>query len=97
MGKFVDEAKIKNAGVNGVPHAHAGKHIPKMGSWATHVPKFDRSKCIKCHLCWIYCPDTAIKLNKDGTTRCDYGACKGCGTCASVCPTKCITMERHKG
>ncbi|MBU0662494.1 4Fe-4S binding protein [Candidatus Micrarchaeota archaeon] len=68
-----------------------------MGSWATHVPVFDRKKCIKCHLCWIYCPDTAIKINKDGTTRTDYSICKGCSVCAGVCPTKCITMKRHEG
>lgn len=95
--KFVDEGKIRNLGVKGVPHAHAGQHIPSRGSWATRVPEFERKRCIKCHLCWIFCPDTAIKINRDGTTRTDYGACKGCGICAAACPAKCITMKRHGG
>ena len=49
-----------------------------------------------CGLCWIYCPDDAVRLaEKDGkyTHAFDYDYCKGCGICANQCPTKCISME----
>ena len=49
-----------------------------------------------CGLCWIYCPDNAVKLiEKDGkySYEYDYDYCKGCGICANECPTNSIHME----
>ncbi len=65
------------------------------GSWRTFKPVVDHSKCINCLQCWIYCPDSSI-LAKDGKmTGFDYDHCKGCGICASICPVKCIKMEKN--
>ena len=65
----------------------------KTGGWRTYRPVMDKSKCVKCANCWMYCPDCAIKPGKDGFYEVDYNYCKGCGICASVCPAKCIAME----
>ena len=42
-----------------------------------------------------FCPENAVKRNKDGTVTIDYEYCKGCGICANVCKVKGITMERE--
>ena len=64
----------------------------KTGIWRTTKPVIDRSKCTKCLLCWVYCPDMAIKRKEDDSVEIDYDYCKGCGICAETCPTKAISM-----
>ena len=51
--------------------------------------------CVDCLLCWLYCPDSAVRL--DGTTFAgfDLDYCKGCELCADVCPTSAIAMVRR--
>ena len=65
------------------------------GSWRTFKPVVDKSKCIHCLQCWIYCPDSSV-IVKDGKMEgFDYEHCKGCAICASICPVKCIKMEKE--
>ena len=67
----------------------------KTGGWRTFKPIIDSEKCINCLQCWINCPDSSI-ITKDGKFGdFDYDHCKGCGICASVCPVKCIKMEKE--
>jgi len=68
----------------------------KTGSWRTFCPEINYSKCTKCTLCWVYCPDAAITRGEDDSPRIDYDYCKGCGICANECPTKAITMKREE-
>ena len=68
----------------------------KTGSWRTMKPIFHKDKCVKCLRCWIFCPEGAVKKNKDGTVSIDMDYCKGCGVCANVCKVKAITMEREE-
>ncbi|MFH1240289.1 MAG: 4Fe-4S dicluster-binding protein [Candidatus Diapherotrites archaeon] len=96
MSKIIPEEKLRSQGLKGVPYSVAGKNIPNRGSWRTHVPKFDDSKCIKCGLCWLQCPDNAIKEKKDGFYESDSRLCKGCFICAKICPVKAIEMVREK-
>ncbi|HIH21375.1 MAG: 4Fe-4S binding protein [Candidatus Diapherotrites archaeon] len=70
--------------------------MPDTGSWKTFRPVIDYGKCIKCMLCWVHCPDTAIKQRQDGFPYSKYIECKGCGACAEVCPVKCIEMQRNR-
>jgi pyruvate ferredoxin oxidoreductase delta subunit len=65
----------------------------KTGTWRAFKPVVDEAKCTFCLLCWIYCPDGAIKrLDNKGKISIDYDYCKGCGICASECPVKAISM-----
>jgi len=68
----------------------------KTGSWRSMVPVTDATKCIKCGLCWIYCPDSARFRMPDGTYETNFDYCKGCGVCARECPSRCITMIEEK-
>lgn len=56
----------------------------KTGSWRSMKPIYNKEKCVKCHLCYIYCPDSAIRKLEDGI-EIDYDYCKGCGICAYEC------------
>ena len=62
------------------------------GDWRTNRPIIDREKCINCLICWRYCPDASIIPDEGKFGSFDYKHCKGCGICASVCPTHAISM-----
>ena len=67
----------------------------KTSAWRDFRPTLDQSKCVKCLLCWIACPDACITRAEDGSVSIDYDYCKGCGICANECPRGAITMERE--
>jgi len=73
----------------------------KTGSWRALKPRWIKENCIQCLFCWIFCPDMAIKINKEEGKRedFDYDYCKGCGICALECPgrkgKKAIVMEKE--
>lgn len=67
----------------------------KTGNWRVFRPVLDKSKCVKCLQCWMFCPEATITRNKDDTISIDYEYCKGCGICANVCKVKAIAMERE--
>jgi len=64
----------------------------RTGDWRSQRPIFDNSKCIKCGLCQIFCPEGCIQQNDDGHFEANSFYCKGCGICARECPTRVITM-----
>ena len=67
----------------------------RTGDWRTHKPVVDPEKCIKCNICWKFCPDNAIypaDREQDKVISYDYEYCKGCGICARECPKGAITM-----
>jgi pyruvate ferredoxin oxidoreductase delta subunit len=66
------------------------------GKWRFVKPKIDYSKCSKCKICWLYCPEASIKIGSDGYPKIDYLYCKGCGICFQECPKNCITLEREE-
>lgn len=67
----------------------------KTGDWKSQQPVFDESKCIRCAVCWNFCPDMAIYRKKDGFFTANLDYCKGCGICAQECPTGCISMQEE--
>jgi len=70
--------------------------VNKTGEWRNMRPVLDRTKCIRCYICWKFCPDVSIKILPDGNIEHDYEFCKGCGICANECPKKAITMVREE-
>ncbi len=67
----------------------------KTAGWRSLKPIVDKNKCVKCGLCWAFCPDIAIKITKTGI-EIDYDYCKGCGICALQCPNHSITMQKEE-
>ncbi|MBI2850854.1 MAG: 4Fe-4S binding protein [Chloroflexi bacterium] len=67
------------------------------GGWRSQKPEYDNSKCNKCGLCYIYCPDCSITQQPDGFYKVDMFYCKGCGICAKECPRDVITMVPEAG
>ena len=65
------------------------------GEWRHQRPLVDCKKCNQCGLCWMYCPDNAIRPDED-CYAIDYKYCKGCGICAVECPKGAITLESEK-
>jgi len=68
--------------------------VNKTASWRNIRPVIDQEKCIKCMLCWKFCPEPSILIN-DEKIEIDYDYCKGCGICATECPKGAIRMEQE--
>ncbi len=67
----------------------------KTGNWRIFTPKLtDKSKCVKCGICYLYCPESTISLDKEGYPVVDYEHCKGCLICVHECRPK--AMEAGK-
>jgi len=64
----------------------------RTGDWRSQRPTYEFSKCIKCGICQIFCPEGCIGQNAEGCFEADMFYCKGCGICAKECPTGVITM-----
>ncbi len=66
----------------------------KTSSWRVIRPVINYEKCIKCMICWKYCPEPAIKIEEDKPVI-DYEYCKGCGICIVECPRGAIEAVRE--
>ena len=67
------------------------------GDWRSKHPVIDPAVCSaakqgreSCQLCWVYCPDACISRGAPPTIELAY--CKGCGICATECPSGAIEM-----
>jgi len=69
--------------------------LRQTGDWRTFKPTIDYVKCTECMICFDYCPESAIGIDKDGKLAIDYDNCKGCLICYKECPPKAITIERE--
>lgn len=54
------------------------------------TPSDDR--CAKCYMCIEACPYSAISVNEKGNIIVDLIKCRGCGTCAAICPSQAIEL-----
>lgn len=64
----------------------------RTGDWKSQHPVWDHQRCIKCGICYLFCPDFCIHENEEGYFEADLYYCKGCGICARECWTQAITM-----
>jgi 2-oxoacid:acceptor oxidoreductase delta subunit (pyruvate/2-ketoisovalerate family) len=66
----------------------------RTGGWRTAgKPVADLDRCVNCLLCWLYCPDSAVRLEGTTFVGFDEDVCKGCAVCVEVCPADAIRME----
>lgn len=65
--------------------------------WRVFRPVIDQDKCVKCHRCYLVCPDAAIHHEEHERFVVDYEFCKGCGLCAYECKPGAITMIKEAG
>lgn len=73
---------------------HPGSAVLRAtGNWRVERPELDLEKCKRCFLCYLYCPDAAIKLDGDNYPHVDYEHCKGCMICYEECPTDAISRK----
>ena len=63
--------------------------------WRNSKPVWDKEKCVKCGICYLFCPDGAVKMDEEGYYQADLDYCKGCGLCSRQCPSGCISMEEE--
>jgi len=66
------------------------------GNWRSMRPVVDRGKCVKCAVCWLYCPVQCV-VEKPAWFDFDLTTCKGCGICAEECPHRAIVMIPEGG
>lgn len=64
----------------------------RTGDWRSQYPEYNYEKCIKCGLCYIFCPEGCIEPKGEGYFKVNLYYCKGCGICAKECPKTAITM-----
>lgn len=62
------------------------------------VSEIDKTKCIRCGLCYLVCRDAgyqAIELDGDRRPNVDSDKCDGCSLCVHRCPVKdCIRLKK---
>jgi pyruvate ferredoxin oxidoreductase gamma subunit len=67
----------------------------RTGDWRSQHPVWNNAKCIKCGLCYMYCPEFCISQRQDEYFEADLFYCKGCGICPQECPTQAISMVQE--
>lgn len=67
----------------------------RSGDWRSQRPVWDNDRCIKCGICYIFCPDMAVRQREDGYFEANLFYCKGCGICYRECWTGAIHMEEE--
>nr|MBI3614655.1 2-oxoacid:acceptor oxidoreductase family protein [Nitrospirota bacterium] len=75
--------------------AQANAPLRGTGDWRTFRPVLDPEKCNGCWLCFAYCPDGAIRMDRQDKPVFDYDHCKGCLLCVEECPTHALIVERE--
>ncbi|HVO95863.1 MAG TPA: 2-oxoacid:acceptor oxidoreductase family protein, partial [Terriglobales bacterium] len=69
--------------------------LRETGNWRTERPVIDLAKCKRCFLCYLYCPEAALRLDAENFPHVDYDHCKGCMICFEECPTDAITRRQE--
>jgi pyruvate ferredoxin oxidoreductase gamma subunit len=73
---------------------HRGSAVLRAtGNWRIERPEIDLTKCKRCFLCYLYCPEAAMRLDAENFPHVDYDHCKGCMICYEECPTDAIARR----
>ncbi len=79
------------------PQMASGHRVQSNRGWRTHYPLVLTETCIACNLCFLFCPDAAIRNDAQGIPQILDDWCKGCGICAVECPKNAIVMQPDAG
>ena len=96
MAKTENELTWKDLEIGAIVTEPGSASRYRTGDWRSQRPTYDFSKCIKCGLCYIFCPEGCMGQTLGGYFEADLFYCKGCGICAEECPTGVITMVAEK-
>ena len=76
-------------------HHRGSAALRQTGNWRAQRPVIDLAKCKRCFLCYLYCPEAAMRLDTENFPHVDYDHCKGCMICYEECPTEAITHRQE--
>lgn len=57
----------------------------KKGGPRAALPEWDKDRCIRCGVCYVYCPHGAVYRQDDGFFDVIKDKCTGCGICHREC------------
>lgn len=96
MAKPMEQYTWEELTVGSVVTEPGNARAYKTGDWRSQRPVVEKEQCIKCAVCWIFCPEAAIYRTEAGYYLAGLDYCKGCGICAQECLTGCITMVEEE-
>lgn len=96
MAKAEDSLTWKDLEIGSIVTEAGSASRYKTGDWRSQRPVVDESKCLKCGMCYIFCPEGCIEQNDRGYFEANPFYCKGCGICARECWTGAITMVEEE-
>ena len=96
MTKSESEITWKDVGIGAIVTEPGNASQYQTGAWRSQRPTYEFSKCIKCGLCALFCPEGCINQNDEGNFEADLYYCKGCGICARECWPRVITMVEEE-
>ena len=95
MAKSDSELTWKDLEIGNIVTEPGSARQYESGTWRSQRPTYEFSRCIKCGLCALYCPEGCISQDEEGRFVADLFYCKGCGVCARECWPKVITMQEE--
>ena len=57
----------------------------RQGDPRVSTPEWDKDHCIRCGVCYLYCPNGAVCRQDDGFFDVNKDRCSGCGICHREC------------
>jgi pyruvate ferredoxin oxidoreductase delta subunit len=96
MAKSESELTWKDLEIGCIVDEPGSARQYQTGAWRSQRPTYDFSKCIRCAICQLFCPEGCIEQNEDGYFEANMFYCKGCGICARECWTRVIKMVEEE-
>ena len=96
MAKTESEMTWEDIEIGAIATSPGSARQYQTGYWRSQRPILDKSKCIKCGLCYLFCPEGCIKESKEGYFEADLFHCKGCGICYRECWPIAIKMVEEE-
>lgn len=96
MTKRENEITWRDVGIGAIVHEPGSASQYETGAWRSQRPTYEFSRCIKCGMCQLFCPEGCVEQNEEGYFVADMYYCKGCGICARECWPKVITMVEEE-